>query len=293
MAWHRLVAAWVALALVVCLRLASAAEPARPPLAGLEGRIADRRAFPPPSTDIRVIGRAPGSLPEPDASGSSLAPAPRPLAPASLALPDLEAIALASNPTLVQAAMRVRAARYRALQAGLYPNPQFGYQSEEIGEDGRAGQQGARLGQEIVTAGKLGYRSAVAAREADQAEAALRAQRQRVLNDVRLRWFDVLVAQRTVVLNQRLVEIGQQGVKAAEELLAAKEVSRVDLLQARIEADTARLQLTNAQNRHVALWRQMTAMLGRPDMPLAPLSGEVDDGLPELGWDELLGRLYA
>ena len=53
----------------------------------------------------------------------------------------LEETAMANNPTLNELAMRVRAARGEHLQAGLYPNPVVGYSGDEIGQEGRAGQQ--------------------------------------------------------------------------------------------------------------------------------------------------------
>src|SRR5262249_24627826 len=47
-----------------------------------------------------------------------------------LTLADLEHMALQGNPTLSQAAAQVEAARGRALQAGLYPNPTVGYEAD-------------------------------------------------------------------------------------------------------------------------------------------------------------------
>ena len=213
-------------------------------------------------------------------------------APPGMNLAELETIALGNNPTLVQAAMRVRAAQGKLLQAGLYPNPTIGYLGDEIGNEGRAGFQGARLGQEIVTGGKLQARSAVAAREIEQAEFAFQSQRLRVLNDVRSLWYDVLAAQHAIKLNEKLVDIGQQGVTTAEQLLSAKEVSRLDVLQARIEADAARLQLVNAQNRHRAVWRRLAAVAGTPDLKPAPLAGSLEEQVPELAWDGVLLRLW-
>src|SRR5260370_36383105 len=73
-----------------------------------------------------------------------------------LALADLEHLALQHNPTLAQAALQVEAARGKALQAGLYPNPTVGYAGELIGAKGTAGGfQGGFVQQNILTAGKL------------------------------------------------------------------------------------------------------------------------------------------
>ena len=152
-----------------------------------------------------------------------------------MTLAQLEELALRCNPTANQAAERVEAARGRCVQVGLYPNPVGGYIGAEIGNEGRAGQQGGFVGQEIVTAGKLRLNRSIAAEEVRQAEWAWEAQQQRILTDVRRSFYDVLVAQRTMELTEQLVRIGDEGVKSAEALVKAKEVARADVLQARIE----------------------------------------------------------
>ncbi|MBN2474668.1 MAG: TolC family protein [Pirellulales bacterium] len=210
-----------------------------------------------------------------------------------LTLVELEKIALANNPTLVQAVMRVQAARGKCAQAGLYPNPVVGYVGDEMGAGGTLGQQGAFVGQEIVTAGKLRLRGAVAGHEVVQAEHAQQAQCARVLNDVRSAWYEVLVAQRIVALSQELVHIGEQAVAAAGDLAAAREVSRVDLLQARIEADSTELRLSDARNQYQASWRRLAALLGVPDMKPAGLAGSLEGVGPELTWEQSLQRLLA
>src|SRR5262249_53417498 len=47
-------------------------------------------------------------------------------------LEELEQMALANNPTLVQAQAEIRATKARQLQSGLYPNPTVGYSGEEL-----------------------------------------------------------------------------------------------------------------------------------------------------------------
>ena len=59
---------------------------------------------------------------------------------ATLTLANLEELATRNNPTLTQAAAQVEAARGRELQAGLYPNPTIGYESDRINASGSAGE---------------------------------------------------------------------------------------------------------------------------------------------------------
>ena len=220
------------------------------------------------------------------------ATAERPSGP-GMTLAELEAMAESCNPTLAQAAARVEAARAQCLQVGLYPNPVVGYQGSEIGNEGRAGQQGGFISQEIVTAGKLQLNQAVAGQEIQQAEYAWAAQRLRVLTDVRRGFYAVLIAERTVALTEQLVGIGERGVKTAEELMKAKEVARADVLQARIEFDSARILLDKARNRHTGAWRDLAAVVGDPALQPAPLAGNLQEGMVQFTWEEALNRLLA
>ena len=210
-----------------------------------------------------------------------------------MTLTELEDMAQQCNPTLLQAAARAQAAEGEACQAGLCPNPVGGYRATEIGNDGRAGQQGGFLGQEIVTGGKRQLSQEVALQEVQQARWEFEAQRRRVLTDVRRGYFDVLVAQSTVDLVEQLVRIGQEGVTTAEKLLQAKEVARFDVLQARIEADSARVVAERARNRCQAAWRSLAAVVGSPELQPTRLGGDVQDGLAPLTWEESLARLLT
>ena len=170
-----------------------------------------------------------------------------PAAPAELSIADLQQMAFANNPTLAQAAHKIAALEGKHLQVGLAPNPVLGYVGEDMGENGSAGQQGAFVLQRIVRGGKLGLNRAVVSHEIEQAQRELDSQSLRVLNDVQTCGYEVLIAQRTVELNEQLAQIGNAAAVAADDLFKAREVSQVDVLQARVEANSAKLQLSNSR----------------------------------------------
>jgi cobalt-zinc-cadmium efflux system outer membrane protein len=207
-----------------------------------------------------------------------------------ITLAELEDLAQRTNPTLNQAAARVEAARGRFVQVGLYPNPVAGYMGSEIGNSGLAGQQGGFVSQEVVTAGKLQLSREVAAQEVQQAQWAWDTQSQRVLTDVRRGFYEALVAQRSLELTEHLAQVGDEGVKTVDALIKAKEKARGDLLQAKIEADTAKILLERARNRHAAVWRSLSAVVGT-DVEPQPLAGDLHDDLPQLTWDDTFARL--
>src|SRR5438270_13652759 len=125
--------------------------------------------------------------------------------PTTPTLADLEQMALQGNPTLAQAAARVEAARGRALQSGLYPNPTIGYLGEQIGSAGTAGEQGGFIDQLIVTRGKLRLNRAKFAQETEGTEWQALAQQYRVLNSVRMLYYDLHAQQRLLEVRAELL----------------------------------------------------------------------------------------
>ncbi len=210
-----------------------------------------------------------------------------------LTLADLEGIAFQNNPTLAAASARMAAARGGQLQASLYPNPVIGYHATEIGNRGTAGQQGAFISQRIITGGKLHLDQAIAGKEIDEAHFRFHAQEQRVMSDVRVRFYDALVAQRRLELTEELAGIGDDLVESTEKLLAGRLGTDNDLLQAQIKADESHILLDNARNESVEAWRRLVAVVGVPTMEMMPLVGGLDSELPELDWDAAYAMVLA
>lgn len=203
-----------------------------------------------------------------------------------LTLADLEGIAFQNNPTLAAAAARIDVARGRQVQAGLYPNPVVGYHATEIGNLGTAGQQGGFISQRFITGGKLRLDQAIAGKEINEAHFRFHAQEQRVLSDVRVSFYNALVAQRRLELTKELAGIGDNLVKATEKLLKGRLGTENDLLQAEIRADEAYILFDNAQNQHVELWRRLVAVIAVPTMPMKTLDCQLDADLPNYEWDD-------
>ena len=203
----------------------------------------------------------------------------------SLGLDDLKHMALQNNPTLAAAAARINVARGQQLQAGLYPNPVIGYHATQIGNLQTAGAQGAFITQRFITGGKLQLDQTIAGKDIDETHLQLHIQQQRVLSDVRVRFYDALVAQRRVDLTKELARIGNELVKATETLIAGRQGTENDLLQAEIKADESHILLDNATNEHTETWRRLAAVVGMPTMRTTLLAGELNDHLLNFDWD--------
>jgi cobalt-zinc-cadmium efflux system outer membrane protein len=214
------------------------------------------------------------------------------VAGAGLGLADLEQMALHGNPTLAEAAAAVAASRGKALQAGLYPNPTVGYRGENMGIAGSAGEfQGGFVQQTIVTAGKLRLSRAKYCQEAYEAEVRTLGQQYRVLNGLRTRFYELLALQRVIDLNRSLVENAEEALRTSREMLNTGLANRADILMAEVRVGDARIGLRTAENRYPALWQHLAALLGKPDLPLAPLLGRLEPQGPPLDWDSSLDRL--
>lgn len=208
-------------------------------------------------------------------------------------LEQVEAAALRGNPTLPLRQAQVDAARGRWVQAGLMPNAAVGYSGQQVGDGGETTQHGVLMQMEFVRLRKLRLNRAIVTEEIGIAEQLFSAQELRVLTDARIGFYEVLTAQRRVELTEELVDINSKAVQAAERLLNAKEVSRVDVLQARIEADQSRILLANSRQRFRAAWRGLAATIGEPQMEPHGLVGDLGGFRETYTWEESLDRLLG
>jgi outer membrane protein, heavy metal efflux system len=232
----------------------------------------------------------------PSAPASPLGPAASTQPPDGaelLALGDLEQIALNNNPSLARAEALVAARRGNWVQVGLPPNFSWGYLGQQLGSGNRASQHAMLIDGEIVTGGKLRWNREVAAQEILQAEQNLYAQQQRVLTDVRVAFYEALIAQRSLELTGQLLRIARDAQTTAQRLFRAGETSEVDLRQADIEVFNAENFQNDARQRHFAAWQSLRAVLGTPQMIPVVLSGDLESIPDNLTWDDTLGRLLA
>ncbi len=215
--------------------------------------------------------------------------------PKAYTLDDLTAAALAKHPRLAQAVLAVDAARGRAVQAGLYPNPTVAVVLDELGDpQGPAGINTVPLvTQEIVTGGKLTLSRAAASKEIDLATLDVAARRAELLAAVRAAYFDALMLQRRVELLRDLVKLADASVAQTKKLLDAKQVARLDLVQLEIEAERLRTDLEAAEREQPAAFRRLAAVVGDPELAAAPLAGAIDAPFPEYDLDRARGYVLS
>jgi cobalt-zinc-cadmium efflux system outer membrane protein len=210
-----------------------------------------------------------------------------------LTLAEAEAMALAYHPAMRQAEGLVRAARGEWLQVGLRPNPELGYAGDEIGDEGHAGMQGGFFSQEFVTAGKLGLSRAVALRGVSAAEQRFERIRRQVITTVRMYYYELLAAERSLAFANQLQEVGSQALQASELRLKALEGTQAAVLQSQVEADSAQLLVEQSTNRRDAARRRLTSAIGSGPTAPPPLEDIFATKLPVLDWETVRTKLLA
>lgn len=192
-----------------------------------------------------------------------------------LTLAQLEAMALASHPTLQQMAAVVDKTRGVYDQVGRYPNPIIGYAGQEMGSDGTLGMQGGFISQTFITGDKLKLNRDVASWNVQEFSWLYQARKQRVLNDVRLRFYEALGAQQRVAVAKQLVKVANDGVTTAKQKLKALRGTEADVLQATIDLNDIRILQNNAEVDAKAAWKRLAISVGRTDLALKDLKGEL------------------
>ena len=246
-------------------------------------------------TDFQTDPFSPNELVPPHPARAEAPDRPRSVADdaVGLTLQALEELALANNPSLAQGQALIWQAEGNWTQVGLYPNPVAGYTASEIGQEGEAGQEGAFVSQTLVTADKLQLNRAVASWDIERARWQTEAQRLRVLNDVRIRFYEVLGAQRTVEIAEELRAVAEGGVRVARERFEARQVAQPDVLQAEIQLNQVRMLLQNARYQEEAARRQLANVVGIPALPADPLVGDLEDLPAAVDAEGLWQRILA
>lgn len=209
-----------------------------------------------------------------------------------LTLDEAEALALSTNPLISELQSRIDGLCGKKLQATLPPNPTVGVTGSDIFEDGTGGRHGVYFGREIVRGNKLGLSASTVDAEIQVAQQQLQAAQQRLRTDVRLAWFDLLVANRKQTLAQQLTEIARQAVDTSQRLFEAQEVARTAVLQAEMEFQNANVVVGQVAAERTAAERRLATLIGKTSLDNAPLEGDpetaVDQADFEMAFDEIL-----
>lgn len=210
--------------------------------------------------------------------------------PRTFHLEELESMALAGNPSMGKAEAQVRAARARALQAGLYPNPVLGAAGDHNTPAFGGGGLGGYAEQRIVTGGKLGLSRRAADAETAAATQSQAAMRLRVLTEIRWLYYRGLTEQRLLQVRREMADTAARTASTLKELNNVGQADLPDQMAAEIEAQRATLAVTMAQNALSRIWREIAAMINQPSLNAGVLEGDVE-AVPALDAEVELARV--
>ncbi|PYU08370.1 MAG: TolC family protein [Acidobacteria bacterium] len=206
-----------------------------------------------------------------------------------MSLASLQQAAAEGNPTLRQAEAELRAAKARQQQSGLYPNPTVGYTGDEIrGGSMGGGKQGFFISQPVVTAGKLAKNRKIFGEEVRLSEIEAEEQKIRVESAVRIAFYRVLAAQEMLEAKRDLARIAEDNTETERRLMNTGQADESEVLQAEVEA--RRMQV-GARMQESALrqeWRALAAIVGKPEMPLQTVEGNLETELPQFNEEQVV-----
>jgi cobalt-zinc-cadmium efflux system outer membrane protein len=225
-------------------------------------------------------------------AGAAAAQAPAAPAERFITLEELERRALESNPTVAQAEAIVRSVLGRRDQVARYPNPIVGYSADDVTarRPGRS-THSFWAQQSFITAGKRRHVQSAVAQEQVHAEAEKDMQRQRVLNAVRVLYWETLGATRLVEIRRELARIAREAVETSDELFNIGQADRPDVLAVEIEAERTELELARAEHDLTRVWQELAAMVGEPDLAPTSLTGDLEADVPTIDEDAVRRRI--
>lgn len=231
------------------------------------------------ATGQPAVGQTVDATPSPSDTPPAIPESsPLPVISASSELERMVAFAISQHPELSWAAADVSREVGLRIQSTRKPNPWVGYAGTEIGNEGRAGQQGIYVSQEWITAGKRGLADYIGSWRTRAAEERRELARLRVARRVGTQYWMLVAARRRVELLTELETLLQDAVRVNQSLEEAAEVDRGTVLQAQLEKGQVVASKRQAEADLRARSAALAATLG-VDVPF--IDGIASDPWPE------------
>lgn len=195
-----------------------------------------------------------------------------------LTLKYFEQLALANNPAIKQASAASAQAGGIRTQVALKPNPTIGYNGTQIADAG-TDQHTAFVEQTFVRGDKLAGNRRVIDHDVNAMNWQIEAQRQRILTDVRIAFFDALASQERLGLAREFRDVAQKGVAVSEAQVEAKIGTRPDVLQSEIQLNEIDLAIQQAEFELSAALKELTALTGASSFGGSSVDGDLGSAL--------------
>jgi cobalt-zinc-cadmium efflux system outer membrane protein len=211
-----------------------------------------------------------------------------------VSLAELEMSALANSPIIAQYQSDITQAQGLAIQAGTAPNPIIGYEADTVGSFQTRNYQGIYASQLIKSAGKLEVQQAIQNVDLMNAQLALRQARIDLLTQVRRQYFALLVARESVKINAAIERFTHRLYRIqVDQVELGGQTAVYEPMQLRTIAVQSRGNLVAARQRYVSAWKQLTATLNLPEMPLSDLIDDPELSVPQVDYDTAITHILS
>jgi cobalt-zinc-cadmium efflux system outer membrane protein len=206
------------------------------------------------------------------------------------------ALALAErlHPDLAVVQARVEGAEGRALQAGLFPNPELVARIEAAPLTGRFARQ-AEYVVGVTQAVPLGQRLPLARRaeilDRDRLQHTLAVQRLEIRRRVQSAFATALYRQRAVQMRAEDVRSAENGVTVATARLAAGDAIPAEVAQVEIELQRAQLELESAISRRDEALKTLLTAIGEASLQVEAVEGTLEHTLTVPALESLMARV--
>lgn len=190
-------------------------------------------------------------------------------------LNDVLALTLLNNPQLNSYNYDIRAADARTLQAGFRPNPGFDVETENLGAP-IFGQTTFMLSQLIELGGKRQARLQFAQSERDRVALDYEVMKRQLYVETTLLFIEALINQQKLLFLEENLKILEQFSSVVEKRLQSGKGSVIEESNFIVMLNTARIDLTNAQNELRKSKNKLAAQWGEPNNDTFFISGSLD-----------------
>jgi outer membrane protein, heavy metal efflux system len=196
----------------------------------------------------------------------------------SLTFAEAQRYALSHNPELL-AIRRIReAAEGRRRQAGVYRfNPEFTFESEQVGSGRTLRAYEGEVSQEVEWAGQWGLRKRAASHDVAAADATVRDAERVTRARAASAYYDALAAQSRVALAESILLLNTRLAAAVADLLEAGSISLLEANLAEIESGRARARVLEERRNGESALLELRRVLGVDDDEPLSLSSDVPD----------------
>jgi cobalt-zinc-cadmium efflux system outer membrane protein len=211
-----------------------------------------------------------------------------------LTLPQALELAERVHPDLAAAQAQIESAEGRALQAGLFPNPELVSQIESVPVTGRIVERAEYLigiSQPAPLGPRLGIARRVETLDRDRLGLELEVKRLEVRRRVQSAFATVLQGERVIQTRAEDVRIAENGAAVAKARLAAGDAIPAEVGQAEVEWGQARLALEQATSRRVQAIEALVTAIGDPTVRVESLEGALEGSLALPTLEALATRL--